>query len=68
MPANDPSQTAEAAHRLKQEIDRLTEEQAKALKQAIYVGMTPEETKQYDQRRTRITKLLQQLGMLEKAQ
>ena len=68
MLGNDPSETAEAVHRLKQEIDRLTQEQAKALKQAIYTGMTPEEAKEYDQCRTRITALVQKLEMLEKTQ
>jgi hypothetical protein len=65
MPANDPSKTAEAIHRLKQEIGRLTEEQSKALKQAIYVGMTSDEAREYDKRRTRITQLAGQLGKLE---
>jgi hypothetical protein len=64
----DPSKAAEAVHRLKQEIDRLAEQQSKALKQAIYVGMPPDEAKEYDQRHTRITQLAQQLGKLEKGQ
>jgi hypothetical protein len=66
MPANDPSKTPEAVHRLKQEIDRLREQQSKALRQAIYARMTPDEAKEYDQRRTRITELVEQLGKLEK--
>ena len=32
-------------------MDKLTEEQAKALKLAIYVGMTPDEAQEYDNRR-----------------
>ncbi len=68
MPANEASETVDAVRRLKQEIDRLTEEQSKALKQAIYDGMPPDEVKEYDARRNRITQLVQQLGMLEKAQ
>lgn len=68
MPASEPSETVNAVHRLKQEIDRLTDDQSRALKQAIYVGMTPDEAKEYDARRTRITELVQQLAMREKAQ
>ena len=62
----EPDDTVTAVHRIKQEIDRLTERQAHALKQATYVGMTPEEAKEYDQRRSEITKLLRQLEVLEK--
>ena len=64
----DPSNTVEAVHRVKQEIDKLTEEQVEALKQATFVGMTPDEAKEYDERRKRITVLVQQLATLEKAQ
>ena len=65
---HDFSETTKTVHRLKQEIDTLKEKQSEALKQAIYTGMTTDEMKEYDQRRTHLTKLVQQLGMLEKAQ
>ena len=64
----DPSSTVDAVHRLKQEIDRLTEQQAKALQAAIYLGMTPDQAKEYDERRKQITELISQLSLLEKAQ
>ena len=64
----DPSSTVEAVHRVKQEIDSLTEQQAEALQRTIYVGMTPAETKVYDEKRQLITELIQQLATLEKAQ
>ena len=64
----DPSSTVDAVHRLKQEIDRLTEQQAKALQAAIYLGMTPDQAKEYEQRRKEITELISQLSLLEKAQ
>ena len=64
----DGTDTVAAVHRLKQEIDRLTEEQAEALKAATYLGMTSEQAKHYDERRRNITKLVQQLALLEKAQ
>ena len=57
-----------AVHRIKQEIDRLTEQQAHALKQATFVGMTPDEAKEYDERRTLITKFIRELELLERAQ
>lgn len=64
----DRSDTVSAVHQLKQEIDKLTEEQHKALQLAIYVGMTPDEAKEYDERRQRITRLVQELADLEQAQ
>ncbi len=51
-----------------EEIDRLTEEQVKALKAATYVGMTPNEAKDYDARREKINKLIRELERYEKAQ
>ena len=41
MPQPQPqSATVETIHRLKEEIDKLTEQQADAMKSATYVGMT----------------------------
>jgi hypothetical protein len=54
--------------RLKQEITRLHDEQSKALAKAIYVGMSVEETKQYDERHKRINHLVQELAALERPQ
>jgi len=67
MTASQQSQTVSVVHRVKKEIDRLTEEQAETLKTATYIGMTPEGTKDYDARHARITHLLEQLELLEKA-
>ena len=66
MPA-DSTDTVAAVHRLKREIDQLTQEQVEALKSATYLGMTAEQAKQYDERRKNITRLVQQ-WLLEKAQ
>jgi hypothetical protein len=55
-------------HQLKQQIDELAEQQMDALKMATYVGMTPEEAKEYDQRREKITALVEELSELKKAQ
>lgn len=64
----EPSETAAAIHRLKQEIDKLTVLQSEALKMAMYVGMTPDEAKEYDDRRRRILAYVQDLKMLEESQ
>jgi hypothetical protein len=56
MPVEE-SDTKATVRRIKQEIDRLTGEQSQALKLAVYVGMTPDEAKQYDERLRRIEKL-----------
>jgi hypothetical protein len=68
MPSSDAADTVAAAHRLKNEIDALTDVQIEALKQATYVGMTPDEAKQYDERRKKIAHLIRELTVLERAQ
>jgi hypothetical protein len=45
----DPTETA--VNRIKSEIDRLTEIQTEALKDATYVGMTPEVARECFERR-----------------
>jgi hypothetical protein len=57
----DPRNPSTSVRRLKQEIDELTLQQSDALKSAIYVGMTPDEAKDYDARRSRIMQLAEQL-------
>ena len=68
MPADHSDTTVDAIHRLKQEIDQLSEQQSEALKSATYLGMTPDEAKEYDARRQKITQLVQELSLLQKAQ
>jgi len=68
IPANDPTDTLAAIHRIKEEIDRLSEQQKEALKTAIFVGMTPDEAQEYATRRRKITELIQELELLQKAQ
>jgi uncharacterized protein YciW len=65
MRSND---TVEAIHRLTQEIDKLTVRQAEALQMATYVGMTPDEAQEYDERRRQILKYVQDLAVLEESQ
>jgi hypothetical protein len=69
MKSQDSSiNTLEAIHRIKQEIDTLSEQQSEALKTATYVGMTAEQAREYDARRQQITNLLEELRLLKIAQ
>jgi len=61
----DPSDTVSALQRLKQKIQVLTEEQSKALKSATYLGITPDQAKQEDERRKEITELMQEFLRLQ---
>jgi hypothetical protein len=61
----DPSDTVSALQRLKQKIQVLTEEQSKALKSATYLGITPDQARQYDERRNEITELMQEFLQLQ---
>lgn len=64
----EPYDTSEAVHRLKEEIDKLTLQQSKALRTATLVGMTPDEAQEYDQRRKVILKYVHDLAVLEESQ
>ena len=57
-----------AVHRVKEEIDDLTEQQSAALRSAVCVGMSPHEAKEYDGRRKRIMSLIQELKLLQGSQ
>ena len=65
---DNPSQTTGAIHRLKEEIDKLTQQQSDALQLATLVGMTPDEAEEYDQRRQKILGYVQDLKILEESQ
>jgi len=64
MPAPDPRAVVD---RLKEEIFRLTEEQIEARKMATFAGLTPDEAKEYEDRRAKILELVEQLRLLEEA-
>jgi hypothetical protein len=68
MPHSESADNNATVHRLKQQINELTEEQSEALESAIYVGMTPEEAKKYDARRAKIMQLAAHLQQLSGAQ
>jgi beta-phosphoglucomutase-like phosphatase (HAD superfamily) len=65
MPPQE-SDTTDTVHRVKGQLDKLTERQSAALKRAIYLGMTTDEAKKYDERQRQITELVQELNLLEK--
>ena len=58
----------DAILRLKQEINRLTEQQTEALKTATFLGMTTAEAEAYDTRRVQITYFLRTLARLTGAE
>jgi len=64
----DPSDIVTAIQRLEQEIDSLSEQQAEALRTATFVGTTADEANEYDERHQKITDLVQQLALAQKAQ
>ena len=55
-----------AIHLLKERIERLSEQQAQALKTAMFKGMTSDEARMYDKRSSRITKLTKELAMVRR--
>jgi len=67
MNSSEPWDAVDIFQRIKQEIERLTREQSEALKSATFVGMTPNEAKEYDDRRKKITCLVEQLRLLKDA-
>lgn len=69
MHGKQPSheETTETILRLRSQIDELTQRQAEALQSAIFVGMSPEQARQYDERRARISALVEQLSSLQKS-
>jgi hypothetical protein len=66
--SSNASRTSQTIHSLKQEIDKLTMQQTEALQRATFVGMTPDEAKDYDDRRTRILQYVEDLRILEESQ
>jgi hypothetical protein len=55
------------AEQIRQELERLAQEQNKALEMAIYVGMNHAEQKRYDERHDKIVTLLRRLMNLDAA-
>jgi hypothetical protein len=63
--ANDPD-NLDVVSRLRDEIKRLTHQQSESLK-ATSLGMTLDEAREYDERRSRITELVRELAELTSA-
>lgn len=51
---------------LKTELQRLIDQQKMLMRAAVFGGMTPEEQAAYDERQTRIAKLIERLSALER--
>jgi small ligand-binding sensory domain FIST len=49
---------------LRAQITSLSDQQNAAMQHAVFVGMTQEETRAFDQRSAKIAELLNQLGMI----
>lgn len=64
MNSYDTPDSVDAVQCIRQEIEKLNQEQSEALKTATFVGMTASEAKIYDARRQRITELVEQLRVL----
>jgi hypothetical protein len=64
--ANDPD-SLDVVSRLREEIKRLTYRQSESLRVANSQGMTLDEAKEYDERRSRITELVRELAELTSA-
>ena len=54
-------------HALREQIDQLAEEQSRAVRWAIYVGMSSDEGAEYDRRQKRIAELMRELKMLQES-
>ena len=61
----EPSLSKPDDTRIRKEIERLSQEQNKALEIAICMATTPEQQKEYDERHKQIVSLLTQLTILE---
>jgi lipid II:glycine glycyltransferase (peptidoglycan interpeptide bridge formation enzyme) len=58
---------AESTQALKRQIDELRQQQSRAVRSAIYVGMSRKEQNDYDERQTQIAELLRRLKALEES-
>ena len=61
---HDQAEPGRTIIHLKQEFEKLSEDQLRALRAATYVGMTTQEAKTYDNRRRRITEVATRLSLL----
>jgi polyhydroxyalkanoate synthesis regulator phasin len=58
-------QIEEVIQALKRQIDELTEQQSRAMRSAIYIGMSRNEGAEYDERLNKIAELMRQLNALQ---
>jgi hypothetical protein len=55
-----PSENSSTRQSLKDAIDKLTNEQMTVLRSAAYMGLTPEQTRECEERRSKISELMKQ--------
>ena len=67
MMYNKSSELITDIHLLKQEIERLIQEQNEALRSAAFIGISAEEAKAQDERRRRISELTRQLRQMQQS-
>jgi hypothetical protein len=65
MSTDDATALARAVERLREEISRLSKLHEKSLSKAAFGGMTPAETKEYDERLERLAAMNRELASLE---
>ena len=65
-PPENSSDSALFVQYIKHEIERLTREQDEVLKAALSAGMTQDKKEEFDERRRKITKLVEDLAIFEK--
>ena len=63
MPHEAP--TPESNEKLREEFNRLRQEQDERMRQAIYIGMTADEAKEYEKVRKRLIELFERLYQLK---
>lgn len=68
MAIGDPSATVEAIHQLKQKNHALNQRQAEAIKTATFVGITPDEGHEYDERRKQDYRVGKEMDMLRRGE
>lgn len=65
MSSFEPHETRTLIQRITAEIERLSEEQNSAMRNAAVIGMTEQEAREYRQRGAKITELVTQVGTLQ---
>ena len=63
----DSESPSHAFHRLKAEMDRLSDEQNEVVERATFLGLTTDDVSEYEARRVKILDLVEQLRQIGNA-